>query len=173
MVFKMTDKITGNITALKELANWDPNKMSILNEWDILMYIFLKYNFGNHNRTSPEFVLTNDDPIHLWIHMGPGAHFTFTLISTWISDWTHYNGWDEIAYPFPTFGNGWKFHSTLYWACDNVSTPRFKLNHVRGTPGLDVLRSSWLVSIAHNCPHYVFTMLMTHQSKRERDCWIV
>ena len=37
---------------------------------------------------------------------GSGAPFTnifFTLIPAWISNYIHYNVWDEITYPFLNF----------------------------------------------------------------------
>ena len=42
-----------------------------------------------------------------------------------------------MTYPFPNFKKHWRlgmdkyFNPTLYWACDYLSMPRFKLNHVR------------------------------------------
>ena len=29
-----------------------------------------------------------------------------TLIPTWISNYIHYNGWEETTYPFPNFNGG-------------------------------------------------------------------
>ena len=49
-----------------------------------------------------------------------------TLFPAWISNYTHYDVWDEITYPFLNFNSA----PTLYWACDYLSVLGLKLNHV-------------------------------------------
>ena len=46
--------------------------------------------------------------------LGPFYQHSLTLIPAWVSNYVHYNVWDEIIYPFPTsmvkplkFGNGY------------------------------------------------------------------
>ena len=56
-----------------------------------------------------------------------------------------------MTYPFPNFKKHWHlgmdkyFHPTLYWACDYLSMPRFKLNYVRkGVPVVQLIGLSSL-----------------------------
>ena len=37
---------------------------------------------------------------------GPFYQHGLTLIPAWISNYTHYNVWDEITYPFLNFNGG-------------------------------------------------------------------
>ena len=58
-----------------------------------------------------------------------------TLIVAWTSNYIHYKMCDEINYPFSNFngcnrrslGMDKYFRTTLYWAYDYLSMPRFKL----------------------------------------------
>ena len=68
---------------------------------------------------------------------GPFYKHGSTFIPAWISNYTYYNVWDEITYPFLNFNSAtvevyeWiKSHPTLYCACDYLSMLGLKLNHV-------------------------------------------
>ena len=69
--------------------------------------------------------------------LGPFYYHGLTLIQTWISNYSHYNVWDEIAYPFPNF-NGitvevWEWINNfthILWACDYLSILGLKLIHI-------------------------------------------
>ena len=69
---------------------------------------------------------------------GPFYYHWLTLISAWISNYTHYNVWDEITYPFLNFNGAivevqeWisTFIPHFSGACDYLSMLGLKLNHV-------------------------------------------
>ena len=70
---------------------------------------------------------------HLWPLLLTWINFD----PEWISNYIHYNVWDEITYPFLNFNgqtidvrNGQVISSTLYQACDYLSMLGLKLNHV-------------------------------------------
>ena len=93
---------------------------------------------GNH---SHQLIASNgeSDPIS-WRHPAL-THICvpflngLTLIPAWISNYIHYETWDEITYPSPNF-NGctvevWEWISnTLYQACDYLSLLGLKLIRV-------------------------------------------
>ena len=48
------------------------------------------------------YILYNDNDIHA---SGPFYYHGLTLIPPWISNYSHYNVWDEITYPFLNFNS--------------------------------------------------------------------
>ena len=74
--------------------------------------------------------------IHVSIR-GPWKLLGLTLIPAWLVDYTHYNVWDEIAFPFAKFKlkfHSWSlgmdkwFHSALYSACNHPGTNKLSTN---------------------------------------------
>ena len=75
---------------------------------------------------------------HMWMST-PGAPFIYhglTIIPTWISNYIHHKGWDELTHSKLQRLHRWslgtekQFHSKLYWACDYLFMLGFQLNHV-------------------------------------------
>ena len=72
---------------------------------------------------------------YTWV---PFYYHCLTLISAWISDYIHYNVWDEITYPFLNFNCAtvdvykWISSCILHFtgACDYLSMLGLKSNHV-------------------------------------------
>ena len=65
--------------------------------------------------------------------------YELTLIPVWISDYIHYQMWDEITNPFPNFNGAtvevWEWISNLFypifhWSCHYLCMLGLKLTHV-------------------------------------------
>ena len=83
------------------------NNLNHLNQEDVMVIWFLNKSDGFYNiHTS---IFSNRLPT---LEQG-GIPGRGPISLAWISNYTHYNAWDEITYPFQNFNNVWDWRSNF------------------------------------------------------------
>ena len=88
-----------------------------------------------HEKTASEF-----DHKYIW-HLGPLLP-CLTLIQAWISNYIHYEVWDEITYPFPNF----KSCTIEVWKLIGNFIPHFMMDGLLIHAGIKVILQGTLQS---------------------------